>query len=514
MKYFFLISLLTFAFKTNLALANSPSESIKNAQESDEMQPPSIFPDSDDRESITVPPSNINDPQTIAEIRVRFVDRQNQPTTGKTKPEIITREFKLQPGDTYDATLARQGLEGVNDLVIVDRASLSLESTQSDRVIMVVNVTESNSFFFAFGGTLEPPTALQGATRPTTVAPMSNKANGIAPSLRFGVLNLGGNNQALTLGVEGGEQNFGLDLDYRKFIKHDTGYAVNLFTRSNVEPEFDEGETDIDLPGGDDPWVNRIGGGIEFFRPIAGDWLGALGLNYQLISVRDDVFTSDLSPVDELGNRLTFSDDGQDELLTLNLVTVLDRRNNLSNATQGYRLLLETNQSIPVGDANILYNRLAANYTQYFPFPLFGFTKGDRTLVLNFQGGTIIGDLPPHEAFSLGGSRSVRGYGGGELGTGRSFVQATAEYRFPIVAVNAFREQLDVGGTLFIDYASDLGTGDNVPGEPAIVRDKPGEGFGYGVGLRTATPLGIVRLEFALNDDGDSEVIFQIGDRF
>ncbi len=453
--------------------------------------------------------------QTIAAIQVRYVDRENQPTTGRTKPDMITREFKLQPGDIYDAELAQQGLEGLNDLVIVDRASLSLEPTdQSDRVVMVVTVKESNPFFFAFGGTLQPPTALQGTTRPVTVVAMDNKANGISASFRFGVLNLGGNNQALTLAVEGGEQSFGLDLDYRKFIKHDTGYPVNLFTRSNVEAEFDEGEDNIDLPGGDDPWVNRVGGGVEFFRPITGDWLGALGLNYQLVSVRDGAFTFDLSPVDELGNRLTFSDDGQDELLTLNFVTAIDRCNNKRNATQGYRLLFETDQSIPVGDANILYNRLAANYTQYLPLPLFGFTEGDRTLVLNIQGGTIIGDLPPYEAFSLGGSSSVRGYGGGELGTGRSFIQATAEYRFPIFAVNAFQERLDVGGTLFIDYASDLGTGDNVPGKPAIVRDKPGDGFGYGVGVRTATPIGIVKLEFALNDNGDSEVIFKIGDRF
>ncbi len=156
----------------------------------------------------------------------------------------------------------------------------------------------------------------------------------------------------------------------------------------------------------------------------------------------------------------------------------------------------------------------AANYTQYLPFPLFGFTKGDRTLVFNLQGGTIIGDVPPYEAFSLGGSNSVRGYDGGELGTGSSFAQATAEYRFPIFAVNAFQERFDVGGSLFIDYASDLGTADDVTGEPAVVREKPGDGFGYGLGLRTLTPIGIVKLEFALNDDGDTAVIFNIGDRF
>ena len=109
---------------------------------------------------------------------------------------------------------------------------------------------------------------------------------------------------------------------------------------------------------------------------------------------------------------------------------------------------------------------------------------------------------------------ATRGYGGGELGTGRSFVQANAEYRFPIFSFNAFEEKLDVGETLFVDYVSDLGSGDTVIGEPAVVRDKPGHGLGYGAGLRTLTPIGIVRLEVGFNDQGDSAIIFNIGDRF
>ena len=75
-------------------------------------------------------------------------------------------------------------------------------------------------------------------------------------------------------------------------------------------------------------------------------------------------------------------------------------------------------------------------------------------------------------------------------------------------------DDIDVGGTLFFDYASDLGTGDDVIGEPAEARDKPGDGFGYGVGVRALTAVGAVRLEFGLNDEGDSQVIFKIGDRF
>ena len=51
-------------------------------------------------------------------------------------------------------------------------------------------------------------------------------------------------------------------------------------------------------------------------------------------------------------------------------------------------------------------------------------------------------------------------------------------------------------------------------GEPAEVRGKPGDGFGYGLGVRALTSFGAVRLEFGINDEGDSQVIFKIGDRF
>ena len=519
MQKYLLLCLVATGFFARIPLANALSTITKensnlehqNQIEFSEYSSANNLPISQNN-SITVPSST---GRTISEIQVRFVDKKGNSTEGKTKPDIITREFDLQPGDVYDAELAKKGLERVNKLIIIDQATLTLEPTvERKSVAMVVTVAENSRFFYSFGLTLDPPTALQGSARPTTVIPMSNKAGGLSSGLRFGVINLGGTNQALTLGLEGGQETVGLDLDYRKFIKQDTGYAVNLFTRKSVEPEFDSGERNVDLPTGDDPWVDRLGGGVELFRPLVGDFQGALGVTYQVVSVRNGAFTSRLDPVDELGNQLTFSDDGQDVLLTLNLATALDRRDRSTYATKGYSLLFQTDQSIPVGDSQILHNRLTANYTQYLPLSLFGFSEGPRTLVLNFQGGTIIGDLPPYEAFNLGGSSSVRGYRAGALGTGRSFVQTTAEYRFPIFAMTAFKEKFDVGGTLFIDYATDLGSGDTVKGEPGVVRDKPGNGFSYGVGLRTLAPIGVVRLELGIKDQGDKRVIFNIGERF
>ena len=155
---------------------------------------------------------------------------------------------------------------------------------------------------------------------------------------------------------------------------------------------------------------------------------------------------------------------------------------------------------------SILLNRLRANYSQYFPIDIVPFGGDTEALAFNVQAGTVLGDLPTYEAFILGGSNSVRGFDDGEVGSGRSFFQATAEYRFPIFRI--------VGGALFFDYGTLLGSDDNVSGSPSVVRELPGSGYGYGVGVRIQSPLGPIRVDYAINDDGDDQIQFGIGEKF
>jgi outer membrane protein insertion porin family len=150
-------------------------------------------------------------------------------------------------------------------------------------------------------------------------------------------------------------------------------------------------------------------------------------------------------------------------------------------------------------------NRLRGNYSQFMPVNLFNSTQ-PQVFALNLQAGTVVGDLPPYETFNLGGSNSVRGYDGGKVGSGRSYVLASAEYRFPIFPI--------AGGVIFADFATDLGSGDTVIGEPANVRNKPGSGFGYGAGVRVDSPLGLIRADLGINDQGESRVHIGIGQKF
>lgn len=64
---------------------------------------------------------------------------------------------------------------------------------------------------------------------------------------------------------------------------------------------------------------------------------------------------------------------------------------------------------------------------------------------------------------------------------------------------------------MFGDYGSDLDSGASVLGDPAGVRGKPGSGYGYGVGVRIDSPVGPLRLEYALNDRGARRFHLGIG---
>jgi outer membrane protein insertion porin family len=446
----------------------------------------------------------------VEDIQVRFVregeatDDEGKPIRGRTRDFIIKRELALKPNAVFNRNVVQSDLQRVYGLGIFEDVNVALNPGQDPRkVVVLLNVDERRS------GTL----GLSGGI---------SSASGLFGAVSFQQNNLGGNNQKLGAELQIGTERreFLFDLRFTDpWIAGDpyrTSYTVNLFQRRSISLIFDGDDENIEVGDPDDsvrPRVRRQGGGVTFTRPLSrnplarSEWTASAGLQYQRVSIRDD--EGDVAPRGRIDDRtvpLSFSDDGSDDLLTVQLGAVRDRRNNITTPTDGSFLRLGVEQSIPIGSGSIFLNRLRGSYSQYIPVNFTSFNEGPEALAFNLQAGTVIGDLPPYEAFSLGGSNSVRGYGEGELGSGRSFVTATAEYRFPVFSV--------VGGALFVDFGSDLGTADNVPGRPAILLDKPGTGVGYGVGVRVNSPLGPLRLDYGLNSDGESRIQFGIGEKF
>ncbi|BAY64565.1 surface antigen D15 domain-containing protein [Calothrix brevissima NIES-22] len=426
----------------------------------------------------------------VSDIKFRFmnddgktVDSKGNPVTGRTKPDFIRQQLKLKPGQVFQENAVRQDVQQLYRTGLFETVNVALEG-DANKVDLVYELKETGARAVNVGGSYSAD-------------------QGVIGTVTYQDQNVGGVNNTLGLNLGVGLRDFQFDTryssPYRQTNPDRLGYTINAFRRREISQTFDD---EIPLANGDQAREGRIGGSISFQRPID-DWDTSLGFNYNRISIRDR--QGNVAAKDAQGNTLTASGTGIDDLTTVSFTATQDRRNNTLNPTQGSLLKLSTEQSVPIGQGNISMNRVQANYSQYLPVNLFGSQK-PQVFAVNLQAGTVLGNLPPYEAFNLGGANSVRGYNTGAVGNGRSYVLASAEYRFPIISA--------VGGVLFADYASDLGSGNTVLGDPAGARNKPGNGFGYGAGVRLDSPLGILRADYGINDQGESRVQFGIGQRF
>jgi outer membrane protein insertion porin family len=460
----------------------------------------------------------------IENVDVRYKNKEGEPTKGRTKAYIVTREMRTKPGEALNKDKLQADLRRIFGLGLFEDVQVALEPGQDpSKVVVNLNVQERKTGNFSAGAGFSSNSGLFGTAS-------------------YSQNNLGGNNQKLNTQVQIGTREFLFDASFTDpWIATDpyhTSYTVNLFNRLTRPLVFDGGSTDINLGDtanlgpfvppivtkngqvqkfgdtGITPRVNRLGGGVTFSRPLTKDpdkiaraWTVSAGVQYQRVSIRDEDFK--ISKFDVLGNNLSFSGKGSDDLLLVQLGISRDLRNDPSAPTKGSVFRVGLDEALPVGLGGINFTRLRVSYSHFIPVKLINFTKGPQALAFNVQGGTVLGDLPPYEAFTLGGGSSIRGYDEGEVGSGRSFLQASAEYRFPLLKFLG-----GIGGVLFVDYGTTLGTQTSVPGQPGIVRGKPGDGLGYGVGLRVKTPIGAVRLDYGWTIDGGNRFQFGFGERF
>ena len=383
------------------------------------------------------------------------------------------------------------------------------------RGVLRIPLRQGQNVTYGFGTVLEEPHALNGAVRDRTSTAELYQVGDLLVPLHVGARIA--DNQAILAEMVVGLSSLDLDLNYLYNPDSLPGiFSANLVTQRDQNPTFSTGffGPEVNLPSGNSPSIHRLGGGVQYAQSLTETLDVAVGANYQRVSVRNGLFSSQVVPTDSQGNPLTVSPTGQDDLWTLNAALLLDQVDGIAYSVQGTRLRLGLEQAIPLGRGNIAYTRAVANGSQFIPLNLVRLGDYTDTLVLNLQGGLTLGDLPPYSTFNLGGVNTIRGYKVGEVAAGRHFILATAEYRFPVASATLFDFEIPIAGLLFLDYGTDFDSGETVLGTPGPVRGKPGNGVGYGLGLQSYTPFGVLRLEYGLNGRGRSQLHFTVGDRF
>lgn len=423
---------------------------------------------------------------TVGGVELAFIDpKTNSPKAqGATKAAVIRRHLTTEPGRVYSLRQAKQDIDSIYSTGLFEDVNIvpqeAEDSTEAHpKVDLTINLVERKT------GGLGAGTGISAAGRGAGSMP------GFVGNFTYSQRNLLGLNQKLSALVELGQADSLFRLQWvdpwimgdpnrtsRTLSVMNTRTSAAAIHGKALDAEPASLDADTGGPGGGEGvTLGRLVAGAEWRRPIAANWSGIAGVTWQRSTCMDGHGQPLLS--DAYGAPLTFSGRDSDSMM-LGVIS-----GSCSSPKDGSQLSVSLEQALPLHPSWLNFNRLRLRLEQ--PISL-----GPLNLTLRGKTGSVYGDLPPYEAFPLGGTNSVRGYAEGGVGSGRHFVEGTAELRWLLAK--------PVHGTLFADYGSDLDSGESVIGDPAGTRGKPGSGYGYGAGVRIDSPLGPVRLEYAWND--------------
>ncbi|KAL3145356.1 hypothetical protein ABBQ38_001612 [Trebouxia sp. C0009 RCD-2024] len=432
----------------------------------------------------------------VGRMNLKFQDKKTGDIKdeGATKPKVIMRQLCTRPGQVYSVQQARRDIDAVYSMGLFDDVKIlpqpAEDSTLENPILdLTLQVKERKNGGLSAGCGISAQGHAEGAMP------------GFIGSCSYSQRNLFGLNQKLTAALEAGQSDTTFRISHTdpwvRGDPHRTSRTISLqsnktsgnLIHAKAQDEGSGPPAQTTGPEGNVK-VSRLMGAIEWGRPLAQHWNGTLGINFQRAHCLDD--HNQPMTKDCYDAPLTFSRGPYDTMMLALLRCVYTGRNDS-------QVLMSMEQALPVHPSWLNFNRLRFRAERSINLGL------DQRLqaYLCGKGGAIIGDLPPYEAFPIGGTASVRGYGEGSVGSGRNYVAGTAELHFPLIA--------PVEGTLLFDYGSDLDSGASVLGDPAGVRGKPGKGWGYGAGIRIDSPVGPLRLEYAWNKEGRSRVHLGIG---
>lgn len=391
----------------------------------------------------------------------------------KTKEKVITREINIEPGDLFNFETARKSLQNIYNLGYFEDVNMKLEpGTEEDSIILVIKVIEKNTGKFGIGAGYNSEEGLMGFT--------SYEEN-----------NLFGGGQKIQAKVElGGRTTYKLSFLEPWLGGTPTSFGFEVY--DTIKHKEDK-EEEVILAEYDE---ERLGGRLIFGRKISDSV--KLGLELKSERVTHDLISGTL-PEDT------------DEGLTNSLVPTFsyDTRDNVFEPTSGWyhSFSLEKAGGFLGGDYDFSkYNLTLRAYisTQFIEDIVdIGSIKkitdnlSKGVLALRAMGGMADTDLPSFAAYQVGGMNTVRGYDFGEFSGDKSLV-FNVEYRFPLAE--------NFQAVLFADWGQAWDYEESIDFEDLK--------FGRGVGIRFDTPLGPIRLDYGINEEGEGKTYFSIGHTF
>jgi outer membrane protein insertion porin family len=491
---------------------------------------------------------------TVQGVEVQFITKdgdttndKGEPIRGKTKTWVITREVSLKPGAVFNRRQLEEDIKRIYGTGLFSDVKVTLRPVpaQPGEVVVVLGIVEQSTGSISGGVGYSQSQGVFGQVQLQDTN-LFGRAWDLGTNISYGQFGGLGDITFTDPWIRG--DRFRTSFRARVFFSREIPqiFQSENSTFSTDLQNFNGADFDVvtNKPrsvGGDDLLVRtnfdtvaiqRIGANVQIVRPLNGGdpfrktpWRLVLAfggqevtpMNFSGTKFSQAVVGANKSP-DVVPSRqvicLAYNCASQNQLLSFRVGLTYSTLNDPRNPTSGNFFSIGSEQFISVGDDSPTFNRIRGSFTHYIPVNWLKLYKGCRpkpgeaedckqALAFQVSAGTLVGsEIPPYEAFCLGGGNSVRGYFDCDLGVGKSFGEFTIEYRFPIFSI--------VSGEIFFDAGTTFGTQGDIPGNPGGLLGKSGDGFSPGIGLIVTTPVGPLRLEVA-TQDFTSEWRFNLG---
>jgi outer membrane protein insertion porin family len=417
----------------------------------------------------------------------------------KTKTPVITRELRLTPGQVYNVNELRKDYGRLERLDLFESIEPKPEvGTEPGKVVITWSVKEKRTGQVSVGLGYSARERLVGRAELTET---NFRGWGQGLNLSWEVGSVNGGQNSIELGF------FEPYLDRRH-----TSLSVNLYDKAVYRFSTDLFQSTTTSSDQGQYNERRKGGALTLTRPLSD--ITRLSFGFRAENVK----TSNLQSIDP-------NFPHQDGTVFSGTVRgIRDTRDYATNPSGG---TLHT-AWVELGHANLTdtgpdafgtsnFGKYVADLRRYVPLrPHRATNPAERqreripVLALRLMGGLSSGKLPYFEQFFIGGADSLRGYLEDRFWGSRMFL-ASGEFRYPLAS--------SLMGVLFADFGDAWASSNNFQFSDPTLQTRYEQHpnfnprYGVGFGIRVVTPIGPLRLDYAIGQEG-GRTHFSIGHSF
>jgi outer membrane protein insertion porin family len=405
-------------------------------------------------------------------VREGTLERVELRGLSRTRPAFVQRLLTVREGEVFNLQRVNRDLQEVFDTGLFENVRAQPQpGSDPDKVVLVVELQERSSREFGFGLGYSPQQGILGSAQ-FAERNLHGMGRTLILSYQRNVSSLVG---GVTDGLLSGQPAENIVIQYRDPWFGQRGQALALELHDTNQLVND---TTLNVQY----FMLLEGGSATLSRRLSNELSGSLTLRAERT---DFSLVQGSSPV-PLTPGLVHA---------LRVEATYDLRDEPRNPRRGSRTSAFVDYAFRFFGADFEFAKYQAEYVQYLPL-------WEGTLVGRVRASASSGVLPIQEQYTLGGQASVRGLPILSA-RGNSGLVASVEYRLPLVAL--FSGLRDIAAVAFADAggvsASGLGFVDTWQ-------------FSYGVGVLVNSPIGPIRIDYAVGPGGQTQTWLYFGHPF